>query len=63
MKILIDSDLCIGSGACEDIRPDIFEIGDDGIVRLLKEDFIDADRQDLEEAVCLCPTQALRIEE
>ncbi len=59
MKMHIDTDLCIGHGACEAIWPDIFEVGDDGIVLLLTE----ADRQDLEDAVCHCPTQALRLEE
>lgn len=63
MKMHIDTDLCIGHGACEAIRPDIFEVGDDGIVRLLTEDFTEADRQDLEDAVCHCPTQVLRLEE
>jgi ferredoxin len=63
MKIHIDADLCIGYGACEDIRPDVFAVGEDGVVRLLKEDFAEADRRDLEDAVCQCPTQALRLEE
>ncbi len=62
MKMHIYTDLCTGHGVCEVIRPDIFEVGDDGIVHLLTEDFTEADRRDLEDAVCQCPTQALRLE-
>jgi ferredoxin len=62
MKTHIDTDACTGHGVCEGIRPDIFEVGDDGIVHLLTEEFTEADRQDLEDAVYQCPAQALRLE-
>lgn len=32
MRGHIDRDLCTGHGVCEGIRPDIFEIGDNGTV-------------------------------
>lgn len=63
MKITVDTNVCTGHGVCEGIRPDVFEVGDDGIVHLLTEDISDADRQDLEDAVAQCPTQALRLED
>lgn len=62
MKMHIDTDVCTGHGVCEGIRPDIFEVGDDGIAHLLDEEFTEGDRQDLEDAVDQCPTQALRLE-
>ncbi|MQA61776.1 MAG: ferredoxin [Actinophytocola sp.] len=62
MKMHIDTDVCTGHGVCEGIRPDIFEVGDDGIAHLLTEEFTEEDRQDLEDAVDQCPTQALRLE-
>jgi ferredoxin len=62
MKITI-GEMCTGHGVCEGIRPDIFEVGDDGQAHLLTEDFTDADREDLEYAVEQCPTQALRLQE
>jgi len=31
MKPIVDRDLCIGCGACEDICPECFELGEDGI--------------------------------
>lgn len=62
MKMHIDTDVCTGHGVCEGIRPDIFEVGDDGIAHPLTEEFTEGDRQDLEDAVDQCPTQALRLE-
>lgn len=62
MKLLIDISWCDGEGVCTGIRPDIFEIGDDNIVHLRTEDFSEADLSDLEDAVFLCPKQALRLE-
>lgn len=62
MKMHIDESVCTGHGVCEGIRPDIFEVGDDGIVQLLTEEFTEDDRQDLEDCVDQCPTQALRLE-
>lgn len=58
----VDTDYCDGYAVCEGIRSDIFEVGDDGVAHLLRGDFVEADRQDLEDAVHQCPTQALRLE-
>jgi ferredoxin len=63
MKMRIDTGACAGHGVCEGIRPDIFEVADDGIVHLVTEDFTETDRQDLEDAVYQCPAQALGLEE
>jgi len=62
MKMQIDADLCTGQSVCEGIQPDIFEVGDDGIVHLVTEEYTEADREDLVDAVYQCPTQALRLE-
>jgi ferredoxin len=37
MKMHIDTDVCTGHGVWEGIRPDIFEVGDDGTVHLVTE--------------------------
>ena len=29
MRVIVDSDLCMGCGVCESIAPDIFELGDE----------------------------------
>jgi ferredoxin len=62
MKVPIDTDVYTGHGVGEGVRPDIFEVGDDGTVHPVTEDFTEADRQDPEDAVYQCPTQALRLE-
>jgi ferredoxin len=62
MKITVNTNACGGQGVCTGIRPDVFNVGDDDTVSLLTESFTDADRQDLADAVFLCPTQALRLE-
>jgi ferredoxin len=61
MKITI-GDACTGHGVCESLRPDLFEVGDDGVAHLLTEDVTEADRKDLEYAVAQCPTRALELE-
>ncbi len=38
MKVTVDEDLCIGCGACEEVCPDVFRIGDDGIARVVRDD-------------------------
>jgi ferredoxin len=62
MKIHVDTDRCTGHGVCESLAPEIFEVGDDGVVHLLTEQFEETQRGVLEEAVAECPTQALRLE-
>jgi ferredoxin len=62
MKIHVDTDKCTGHGVCESINPEVFEVGEDGIVHLLTEDLIENLRDDLESAVAECPTQALSLE-
>lgn len=62
MKINVDTDRCTGHGVCESIAPEVFEVGDDGIVHLLTTDLTEAMRSDLESAVAECPTQALSLE-
>lgn len=61
MRILVDTDCCTGHGVCESILPEVFEVGDDGIVHLLTTAFEESQRADLDEAVFECPTQALTL--
>lgn len=58
MRIEADRDRCVGSGTCEMLAPDVFEVGDDGVVTVLRPD--DAGEQ-VQDAVQQCPTQALRL--
>ena len=58
MTIEADRDRCVGSGTCEMLAPDVFEVGDDGMVTVLRPD--DAG-EPVRDAVQQCPTQALRL--
>lgn len=58
----IDRTLCIGSGNCTNIAPEIFVIREDNIVDF-QEETPDIDEGRLEEAVSLCPVDALILED
>ncbi|WP_344998696.1 ferredoxin [Tsukamurella soli] len=61
MKITVGG-MCTGFGICENIRPDVFEVGDDGLAHIVADELTEDDRADLELAVAECPTQALRLD-
>ena len=58
-RIGVDRERCVGSGTCEMLAPDVFEVGDDGIVVVLRPERED---DDVAGAVQQCPTQALSLE-
>ena len=59
MHIEADRDLCVGSGTCELLAPDVFEVGEDGVVRVLQPRPGQADEDAVRDAVAQCPTGAL----
>ncbi|MET8049711.1 MULTISPECIES: ferredoxin [unclassified Streptosporangium] len=61
MKIAVDRGRCTGIGICESISPAYFEVGDDGVLILVRETVGEADRAQVEEAVRSCPAAALSI--
>ncbi len=62
MKIVIDYDKCIGIGSCEAIAPHLFEVSDEGQVKILDEHPDESERAALDEAVTACPTGAISVE-
>ncbi|RBY91841.1 ferredoxin [Blastococcus sp. TBT05-19] len=60
-RIVLDGERCVGSGACESLAPDFFEVGDDGVVAVLRADPAEGELRDVEEAVQQCPTRALEL--
>lgn len=63
MKPVVDHDLCIGCGNCEDVCPEIFRLMDDGLAHVIAED----PGPDLygcaSDAADACPVSAITIEE
>jgi ferredoxin len=55
----VDRERCVGSGTCEMLVPDVFEVGDDGVVAVLRPRLTDDDVDAVRDAVQACPTQAL----
>lgn len=60
--VRIDRTLCIGSGNCTNMAPEIFVIRDDNIVDF-QEDTPDIEQGRLQEAASLCPVDALIVED
>ena len=63
MKILVDYDLCEANARCMEVAPDIFKVDDEDNLHVLIESPGDDRRAALEEAVRLCPRQAISIQE
>ena len=59
-RVVVDRDRCVGSGTCEALAPDLFEVGDDGVVGLLRQDPA-GDHEAARDAVSACPTGALSL--
>jgi ferredoxin len=62
MKIFVDRDLCEANAICMGQVPDVFRVEDDDSLTLLMEEVPDPLVPAVEEAVRLCPRQALRLE-
>lgn len=58
-----DFGACQGYANCVDAAPDVYDIDDEGVVVLLKEEITDEERPRIEEAARSCPVSALIIEE
>jgi ferredoxin len=61
MKVEVDLDKCTGHGICESIADDVFEVQDDGSVRIHDAERPEADRDRMRRAVTQCPAAALRL--
>jgi ferredoxin len=63
MKIVVNWALCEGNGKCEEAAPELFELDDEDELTVLNENPGEVLRAKLEQAVMLCPKNALSIEE
>jgi ferredoxin len=61
MKIYIDEDLCTGCGICEEMCPEVFQLGDDEVSHIISDD--ECEEHDIREVAEECPSEAIIIEE
>jgi ferredoxin len=61
MRVSVDRDVCIVSGMCTSIAPEIFQIGDDGLLHILVEDLSPEQAEKADNAVLCCPVEALSV--
>jgi ferredoxin len=63
MRIVVDWDLCQGHGSCMGEAPEVFEVGDDGQLKILQEHPPESMRSKIELAIRYCPTGAISLQE
>jgi len=63
MRVVVDLSICDLHGLCVETAPEVFEIGDDGALRVLNETPAEGLRATVDKAVRECPTGAISIEE
>jgi ferredoxin len=62
-RIEVDRDRCVGSGACEALAPEVFEVDDDGALVVHRPEPGEEELPDVRDAVAACPTRALSLAE
>jgi ferredoxin len=62
VQVTLEVDKCIGSGSCEMLAPEVFEVGSDGLVKLLDASPGSEMETKTRAAEDSCPTQAISVE-
>jgi ferredoxin len=62
-RIEVDRERCVGSGSCEALAPDVFEVDDEGVLVVHRPEPAGDELGDVEDAVQACPTRALSLAE
>ena len=63
MKVVVDFDACASTGGCMQVCPEVFEVRSDGYLYILNETPGPELADKVNEAVDLCPTAAISVEE
>lgn len=61
MKAKVDENLCTGCGLCSDAAPEVFELSDEGVAKVIKNP-ADEHKAAVEEAAEGCPSSAITTE-
>jgi len=61
MRVEVDLGICRSYAVCTGLAPDVFELDDDGLVRVLQPD-VPGDRiREMEDIALMCPSQAISL--
>ncbi|MFM9444356.1 ferredoxin [Streptomyces acidiscabies] len=63
MRVTADRDRCVGAAQCVLAAPAVFDQDDEGLVAPLTVEPAEGDRPAVRQAVGLCPSSAIRIDE
>ena len=61
MKVNVDSNMCIGCGACVGTCPEVYEMADDGYA--VAKEVAEGNKESAQEAANNCPVGAITVEE
>jgi len=62
MKAIVNEDLCIGCGLCAEICPDVFEMTDEMIAKVIVDEVPAEQVDSAENAMNSCPVSAITME-
>lgn len=63
MRAVVDEDKCLGNGLCESVASAIFAVDEDSLAHVLLDPVPTHHRAELTQAVRMCPTQAIAMED
>ena len=61
MRVEVDYDKCKSNALCMGAAPEVFEVRDDNFLYVLQDEPDESLRDKVEEAVRVCPTQAISL--
>ncbi len=63
MRVSVDPEKCMGCAVCESICPEVFQMSDDNIAKVLRDPVPEALEDTAREAAQSCPEEAIQVEE
>ncbi|HMP73749.1 MAG TPA: ferredoxin [Kiritimatiellia bacterium] len=63
MKVTVDDSTCTGCEVCTDLVPEVFEMGDDMISRVILDPVPETLKEKVQEAVDNCPVTCIEIQD